>query len=447
MKKSFVTLLTLIVVMSITSAVFAAPASTFADLPTKHWAYVAVQELARVGLIDGYGDGTFRGDKSMTRYEMSQIVYKAMQNSSKADAVKKALIDKLAAEFALELNNLDKRVAKLEAKNNVALNYESRIRYMDSKNGDVNGTGKFDYRQRIHLNGAVSDKVSYTGRLEASGYFGQGAAGTVGFNRAFFTFKDVAGVDSVVMGRFGTHGITNGLLNAKSMNNDGMIITQKLSDVTTAQFMIADVATNSEFAILNLNFQPANKDLKFNIGYTDYGFGTVYPAAYSRFFPAAWNNMSGNQIDLGLNYKLGGLYLMGEYVVNKIDQGAYSNTDPKAWVLQLATNKSTIIYPFAGIVNPAKAHDKGFLLQYRSIDANAVPVMSAYSGANTYNGNTTSQALVNGMYVDDNVNAFTAAYQNVFSKGVVFTASYTDLKQKVGTLKDQEWDLSFQFFF
>ncbi|QDR80277.1 S-layer homology domain-containing protein [Sporomusa termitida] len=444
MKKTLVTLLALVFVLSIASSVFAAPNNSFVDLPAKHWAYVAVQELARVGIIDGYGDGEFRGEKSMTRYEMAQIVYQAMQNSSKADAVQKALIDKLAAEFALELNNLDKRVAKLETKNNVGLTYESRIRYMGNEASTVKGTSQFDYRQRIHLNGAVNDKVAYTARLEAGGYFGNGSTGTIGFNRAFFNIKDFAGIDMITIGRFGTHGITNGLLNAKSMNNDGVIFTQKLSDVTTAQFMVADVATNSEFGLLNLNFK-ASKDLKLNIAYTDYGFGNV--AASPLFVPTAWNNMGGNQIDVGLNYKHGGLYLMSEYVANKISEGAYSGTNPKAWMVQLATNPSTVIYPFAGIVNPAKAHDQGFLINYRNIDANAVPVMSAYAGASSYNGNAMAQALVNGMYTDDNVKALTVAYQNVFSKGVVFTAAYSDLKQKVGTLKDKEWDLSFQFFF
>jgi hypothetical protein len=94
--------------------VTAAPKSSFVDVPAKHWSYVAVQELARLGIIDGYDDNTFRGEKTMTRYEMAQIVAKAMDNSAKATAVQKALIDKLAIEFALELNKLDKRVEKLE---------------------------------------------------------------------------------------------------------------------------------------------------------------------------------------------------------------------------------------------------------------------------------------------------------------------------------------------
>ena len=59
---------------------FAVPAfaNPFSDVPADHWAYDAVSSLAQAGVIEGYEDGTFRGNKTMTRYEMAQIVAKAM---------------------------------------------------------------------------------------------------------------------------------------------------------------------------------------------------------------------------------------------------------------------------------------------------------------------------------------------------------------------------------
>lgn len=94
------------------SSCFAA-ANPFSDVPADHWAYDAVSQLAKDGVIEGYGDGTFNGSKNITRYEMAQMVAKAMakQNVGSGD---KALIDKLAAEFGDELNNLGVRVANLE---------------------------------------------------------------------------------------------------------------------------------------------------------------------------------------------------------------------------------------------------------------------------------------------------------------------------------------------
>ncbi len=93
-----------------------------------HWAYDAVAQLAADGVIEGYGDGTYRGDQEITRYEMAQMVARAMaKNPSGAD---KALVDKLAAEFADELSSLGVRVANLEKKvDNVRWNGTVRYQY------------------------------------------------------------------------------------------------------------------------------------------------------------------------------------------------------------------------------------------------------------------------------------------------------------------------------
>ena len=99
-------------VVSASSSAFAA-SNPFSDVPQGHWAYDAVAQLAQDGVIDGYGDSTFQGDKNITRYEMAQMVAKAMAKKD-VSAADKAAIDKLAAEFADELNNLGVRVANLE---------------------------------------------------------------------------------------------------------------------------------------------------------------------------------------------------------------------------------------------------------------------------------------------------------------------------------------------
>jgi len=112
MKKSLVSALTTALVVGAASTTFAA-ANPFSDVPADHWAYDAVTQLAADGVIEGYGDTTFQGDKSITRYEMAQMVAKAMAKTD-VSATDKAMIDKLAAEFADELNNLGVRVSNLE---------------------------------------------------------------------------------------------------------------------------------------------------------------------------------------------------------------------------------------------------------------------------------------------------------------------------------------------
>ena len=130
-KKTLVSAITAALVVGAASTTFAA-ANPFSDVPADSWAYDAVTTLAADGVIDGYPDGTYKGQNTMTRYEMAQIVARAMAKTDleKAD---KALVDKLAAEFAEELDNLGVRVADLEKKSdNVKWGGELRYRYWDA---------------------------------------------------------------------------------------------------------------------------------------------------------------------------------------------------------------------------------------------------------------------------------------------------------------------------
>ena len=151
MKKSLV--LAMAMALGVTASAYAA--NPFSDVPAGHWAYDSVAELAAAGVVDGYADGTFGGDKLMTRYEMAQIVAKAMANG--------ANVDKLAAEFADELDNLGVRVANLEKKaDNVKITGQVRARYQSHENG----ADSADLRTRLFVNGQVNDNWSYTGMLQ-----------------------------------------------------------------------------------------------------------------------------------------------------------------------------------------------------------------------------------------------------------------------------------------
>ena len=153
MKKSLV--LAMAMALGVTASAYAA--NPFSDVPAGHWAYDSINKLAAAGVIEGYGDSTFGGDKLMTRYEMAQIVAIAM--------AKGANVDKLAAEFADELDNLGVRVANLEKKaDNVKVTGEMRYLYEDYK-GEGNS---FDHnlRSRLWVNGQVNDDWSYTGMIE-----------------------------------------------------------------------------------------------------------------------------------------------------------------------------------------------------------------------------------------------------------------------------------------
>ena len=168
MKKSLV--LAMAMALGVTASAYAA--QPFSDVPAGHWAYDSLAKLAAAGIIDGYGDSTFGGDKLMTRYEMAQITAKAM--------AKGANVDKLAAEFADELDNLGVRVANLEKKaDNVKISGQIRYEY-GHRSGDFvhpynyNGVAKaakdsvakHRLRSRLYISGKINEDWSYTGRLE-----------------------------------------------------------------------------------------------------------------------------------------------------------------------------------------------------------------------------------------------------------------------------------------
>ena len=141
--------------LGVTASAYAA--NPFSDVPAGHWAYDSVAKLAAAGVVDGYADGAFAGDKLITRYEMAQIVAKAM--------AKGADCDKLAAEFADELDTLGVRVAKLE-KAADAVTIAGQLRY-HYQSADIDHN-ESQLRTRLWVNGQINDDWSYTGMLEST---------------------------------------------------------------------------------------------------------------------------------------------------------------------------------------------------------------------------------------------------------------------------------------
>ena len=96
--------------LGISGTAFAADgADSFSDVPQGHWAYDALDYLAKDGVIDGMGDGTFQGNRTMTRYEMASIVAKAMQKGN-LGVGDQAVLEKLEKEYGSELATLSKQV-------------------------------------------------------------------------------------------------------------------------------------------------------------------------------------------------------------------------------------------------------------------------------------------------------------------------------------------------
>ena len=184
MKKQFAAIFAATAVLGVTTAFAANP---FSDVTPDSWAYQAVSQLANAGIVNGYPDGTFKGQNNITRYEMAQMVAKAMANQDRANAEQQAMINRLADEFSNELNNLGVRVARLEDRvGNVKVTGDARLRYRDAEHEK----SKFDARARLQFNAKVNDRTDAVVRV-ASDNFELGDTKDVGVkvDRAYVNHK------------------------------------------------------------------------------------------------------------------------------------------------------------------------------------------------------------------------------------------------------------------
>ncbi len=131
MKKSVAAALAAAVVVGTSATTFAA-INPFSDVPKGHWAYDSVAKLAAAGVVEGYGDGTYRGDRNITRYEMAQMVAKAMakvgNNGSLSREEQERILNRLREEFQSELETLGVRVDELETYNDRVI-WQGKIEY------------------------------------------------------------------------------------------------------------------------------------------------------------------------------------------------------------------------------------------------------------------------------------------------------------------------------
>ena len=198
MKKQFAAIFAATAVLGVTTAFAANP---FSDVTPDSWAYQAVSQLASAGIVNGYPDGTFKGQNDITRYEMAQMVAKAMANQDRANAEQQAMINRLADEFSNELNNLGVRVARLEDRvGNVKVTGDARLRYQDKEKGN----STFDARARLQFDAKVNDRTDAVVRMATGDFeFGDATADTsVKVDRAYVNHKFGERV-SVKAGRFG----------------------------------------------------------------------------------------------------------------------------------------------------------------------------------------------------------------------------------------------------
>ena len=400
MKKSLV--LAMAMALGVTASAYAA--NPFSDVPAGHWAYDSINKLAAAGVIEGYGDSTFGGDKLMTRYEMAQIVAKAM--------AKGANVDKLAAEFADELDNLGVRVAALEKKaDNVKITGNIRYNYADY---DEDGYAT-KLRSRIWVKGQVNDDWTYTGMLENIQDLKDNAGNEdTKFQRAYVDGK-IGGV-AVEAGRLPLNLVAGNLYDTRA---DGVVASYG-KDVKVTGFYAKP--TNQGKAVQQYGFRKteleydnvygAKVDAKFGVvaataGYTVFQDATstayAYDAQQKKYVVSGSANLDDNKIwNVGVAFDLAkDLRLTADYMKSSEE---YVTKDDDAIVVGLS---------YAG----AKAAKEGSFGVYANYYDQARSTVVAHT--------------MNGEYGTHGFKGYMVGANYTFAKNIVGAVEYYDLEDKL----------------
>ena len=345
MKKRFAAIFAATAVLGVTTAFAANP---FSDVTPQDWAYQSVAQLAAAGVINGYPDGTFKGQNNITRYEMAQMVAKAMANESRANAEQQAMINRLADEFSSELNNLGVRVSNLENKiGNVKVTGDVRLRYQGTDK-QYNGTtmfttkdsdGKvtnntqdkkslFDYRGRIQFNATVNENTSAVVRAVAgTTEFGDATSNDVTFDRMYVAHNFGANTTGIV-GRFGAF-FGDGLIYDDTFDGAALAYHSDKFNATAAygSFVAGNLlgsATNDGTSLSGLN---ADQNLSVTLLQANGKLGehTKLGAFYAFGNKQLDNDIYGASLDFNFNK----VWIGGEYATFKDD---FANDKSKdAW--------------------------------------------------------------------------------------------------------------------
>ena len=410
-------ILALATVAALTAGVSAYAANPFSDVTPDDWAYQAVSDLSVQGVVEGYPDGTFKGERNMTRYELAQIVARLMAKEDQLNAEQQATLDKLAGEYADELANLGVRVSNLEKKvGNLYWSGDARMRYTASSSDKV--ADKYDGRIRLNVKGQVNEATYVQGQFVNNMDFKGDKPSNTSMAQIYVNHnfgKNVA----VRLGRqpiaFGNQGgwLYNGLEGYDgaqvSYNNGKLALTtgfgqlnaSDIDEVKSTDMYFAKGAYDFGFAKLNADYI-ADKDSVANDRAEIYGVGLNIPVQKFNVFGEYWNNTTAGDYDTAWNAGL-----------------SYGKADWKkagTWDLSVA---------------------------YNDVDANV------YFGGGTWHNDMLKNFTAD--YLDaDNLTFWTAIANVTLQKNVQLHAEYAfaaDAEGTNGVDPDDSWTVSLNYKF
>lgn len=317
-------ILAIAAVAALTAGVSAYAANPFSDVSTSDWAYQAVSQLSDQGIVEGYPDGTFRGQRNITRYELAQIIARLMANEDQFNAEQRATIDKLAGEYADELDNLGVRVSNLEAKvGNISWSGDARMKWDQSYGDNGNAEDGFNGRMRINAHAQVNDSTYVDGLLRTDMDFKDNSEDNNTYMQRLYVHHDFGSHVGVNIGKY-----------AEFFGQTGMFFDSDLkgAELTyTANDAFSLTAGYGRFSDWNNKWNSNLGDQKN----TEYGYAQINGAAgrfaytldYIKGADQSKVEVYGGGLTIGLTDKFD---VFGDYFKNSDAQG-----DPDAWTAGL----------------------------------------------------------------------------------------------------------------
>lgn len=428
MKKCMIITCLLFCVLSIGTA-FAAE-SPFADVPVNHWAYDAVKQLSKTGIVEGYKDGTFRGQNTITRFEMAIIAANAMTKIDKADDEQKELIKKFVAEFEPELKTLNIRANPPENKAELKIGGEVRERYEWTKDGH----SKAYTRLRVNLFAPLTNQLAFVGRIESENT--AGTSSDINVTKAFVGGKAL-GFDTFLLGRIPLY-LGQGLLadsegvGSTVAGADGII----LGGGSKLKYVVAAGKAGVSDDDLIPDVMPGTLNL--------YAANLMYPVGKQLAWTATYlkdkDSLLYKSYSTGFSYKTGAdVTLTGEYGENSSSfaKQANHNDNAKAWFAKVK---------YLG-ANGSEKNSYGAWVSYRQIDSN----FDLWT-LGSVNGSDTTHLLkaaggVNGVNAMSNVKGFEYGFEQTLFKDAILSLQYNDFKSKTDGKDAQNFLATLNYMF
>ena len=353
-------ILAIAAVAALTAGVSAYAANPFSDVSTSDWAYQAVSELSEQGIVEGYPDGTFKGERNITRYELAQIIARLMANEDQYNAEQRAMIDQLASEYADELDTLGVRVGNLESKvGNISWSGDAYMKWAQGYSDDAAKTvDNYKGRLRINAHAQVNDSTYVEGLLRGDMNFKDDKNSDVVMQR-LYVHHDIGNRVGVNLGKYAQFFGQTGMLYDGEIKGVEATFDAGMADVTVGYGRLVD----ADALAPNTNADYTYAKVEGNVFMDRVGYNVDFIKGHSNNKNKIW----GAGLTVGVTDAID---VFGDYYKN-----VGLDKDPVAWTAGIGFGRQDMARPGSFRVSAAYVNAKagavtpGYTYDVSALDA------------------------------------------------------------------------------